>query len=77
MQFLDATLRIGTQIELRIARERGFELGSDKLSEVAAHAFGHAAFRFTRDPDEEANLQDQRNREEQDEAEADAPVKAA
>jgi hypothetical protein len=47
MQLLDATLRVHPQIELRIARERGFELGRDELGEVAAHAFGHAAFGFT------------------------------
>ena len=77
MQLLDATLRIGSQIELGIAGERGFELGSDELGEIAAHAFGHAAFGFTRNPDEQADLQDQRDREEQDEAEADAPIEAA
>ena len=77
MKLLDATLRIRAQIELRIARERGFELGGDKLGKVATHPFGHAAFGFTRDPDEQADLQYQRDGEEQDETEADAPVKAA
>ena len=61
MQLLHATFRIRAQIELGIARERGLELGCDELGEVAAHALGHAAFGFSRDPDEEADLQDQRD----------------
>ena len=57
MQFLDAPLRVGAQIELRIARERGFEFRRDELGEVAAHALGHAAFGFAGDPDEQPDLQ--------------------
>ena len=77
MQFLDAPLGVGAQIELRIARERGFEFRGDELGKVAAHALGHAALGFARDPDEQRDLQHERDREEENEAESDAPVEAA
>ena len=77
MQFLDAPLRIARADRARVARQRGFEFRRDQLGEVAAHALGHAAFGFAGDPDEQRDLQDQRDGEKENEAEADAPVEAA
>jgi len=74
MQLLHALRCIRAQIDLWIARERGFEFRRDELGEVAAHPLGHAAFGFAGDPDEQRNLQRERDGEEEDEAEADAPV---
>jgi hypothetical protein len=77
MQFVDAALCIAAQIELGFARQRGFEFRRDQLGKVAPHPLGHAAFGFTRHPDEQRHLENQRHGEKENEAEADAPVKAS
>jgi len=77
MQFLHALRRVRAQIEFRIALERSFELRRDELGEVAAHALGHAAFGLAGDPNEQRDLQRERDGEEQNETETDPPVEAA
>jgi len=77
MQLADTLLRVAAEIELRIARQRRLELRRHQLREVTPHAFGHAAFALARHPHKEQPLQHQRDGEEENEAEADAPVEAA
>jgi hypothetical protein len=74
MEFGDAFPGVSLEIELGIPGDRGFKLGCDQLGKVAAHALGHAAFGFAGDVNEERHLRHERQREEQDEAEPDAPV---
>jgi hypothetical protein len=77
VQFVDALLGVGVEIELRVSCEGRFKLLGHQLGEVAAHALWHSTFGLTRDPDEQPHLQPQRDGEEQDEPEANAPVQAA
>ena len=77
MEFVDALLRVGAQVQLWIAGERRLEFAGHQLSEVAAHALGHAALGLAGDPNEQADLQPEGDTQEQDEPEADAPIQAA
>ena len=77
MEFADALLRVGLEVKGGILREGRLEVRRHQVREVAAHALGHAAFGFAGHPDEERDLQAERNPEEQDEAESDAPIETA